>query len=94
LLGEVLDLREHAHEGPCTHGTFSPRPTSPSSILTDPLSPTESEAEASIDGVLSGRSHRRQGSWKRQLASKMRSKKMSTSRELAERHGIKDSALM
>ncbi|KAK4233985.1 ADP-ribosylglycohydrolase-domain-containing protein [Achaetomium macrosporum] len=97
LLGAVLDLREQAHEGPCIHGTFSPRPTSPSSILTDPLSASESEAEASspgIDGILSGRSQRRHGSWKRQLASKMRSKKMSTSRALAERHGIKDSALM
>ncbi|KAK4118324.1 hypothetical protein N657DRAFT_638120 [Parathielavia appendiculata] len=91
----VLDLREHAHEGPCNHGTFSPRPTSPTSSLHDSISPSESEAEASypgIYGVLSGSSRRR--SWKTQWAAKLRSKKMSTSSQLAERHGVKDSLLM
>jgi hypothetical protein len=91
----VLDFREHVHEGPCNHGTFSPRPTSPTSSLHDSISPSESEAEASlpgIDGVLSEASRRR--SWKKRWAAKLRSKKMSTSSALAERHGVKDSVLM
>lgn len=97
LLGAALDFREQAHEGPCNHGTFSPRPTSPtSSIQADSISPSESEAETSlpgIDGVLSEESRRRRN-WKRRWASKMRSKKMSTSSALAEQHGVRDSALM
>lgn len=96
LLGATLDFREEAHEGPCNHGTFSPRPASPSGSLPgDWLSPSESETEASvpgIDGTVSEGSRRR--SWKRRWASKMRSKKMSTSSALAEQHGVKDSALM
>ncbi|KAH6857174.1 sulfate transporter family-domain-containing protein [Chaetomium sp. MPI-CAGE-AT-0009] len=96
LLTGTLDLREEAHEGPCNHGTFSPRPTSPSgSLPADWLSPSESETEApipGIDGVISEGSRRR--SWKKRWASKMRSKKMSTSSALAEQHGVKDSGLM
>ncbi|KAK4151704.1 sulfate transporter family-domain-containing protein [Chaetomidium leptoderma] len=98
LLGATLNLREEAHEGPCDHGTFSPRPTSPTSSLQgDSLSPSESEAETSLpglDGVLSDDSSRRRRSWKRRWAAKMRSKKMSTSSALAEQHGVKDSTLM
>jgi hypothetical protein len=97
LLGAALDFREQAHEGPCNHGTFSPRPTSPtSSIQADSISPSESEAEASlpgIDGVLSEETRRRRN-WKRRWASKMRSKSMNTSNALAEQHGVRDSALM
>lgn len=96
LLGTALDFREQLHDGPCNHGTFSPRPTSPSSIQTDPLSPSESESESvlpGIDGVMAGPS-RKPKNWKKQWAAKMRSKKMSTSSALAERHGVKDSALM
>lgn len=98
LLHTALDFREQVHDGPCNHGTFSPRPGSPgSSIQGDSLSPSESEAESSlpgIDGVLSEGSSRRRRGWKKQWAAKIRSKKMSTSSALAEQHGIKDSALM
>jgi hypothetical protein len=97
LLGAALDFREQAHEGPCNHGTFSPRPTSPTnSIQAGSISPSESEAEASlpgIDGVLSEETRRRRN-WKKRWASKMRSKSMSTSSALAEQHGVRDSALM
>ncbi|KXX79387.1 High affinity sulfate transporter 2 [Madurella mycetomatis] len=96
LLGAALDFREQLHEGPCNHGTFSPRPASPSSFQTDQLSPSESESESvlpGIDGIMAGPSRKRK-SWKKQWAAKMRSKKMSTSSALAERHGVKDSALM
>ncbi|KAK4095923.1 putative sulfate transporter protein [Parathielavia hyrcaniae] len=91
----LLDVREHVHEGPCNHGTFSPRPTSPTNSLHDSVSPSESEAEVSypaIDGVLSVTPRRR--GWKKQWAAKLRSRKMSTSSQLAERHGVKDSLLM
>ncbi len=102
LLGSALLLREEAHDGPCNHGTFSPRPTSPtstSSLLGESLpgSPSESDAESSLPGaggLLSDDTSRRVRSWKRQWAAKMRSKKMSNSSALAERHGVKDSALM
>ncbi|KAK4202307.1 ADP-ribosylglycohydrolase-domain-containing protein [Triangularia verruculosa] len=85
LLGSTLEFRdhEHVHDGPCDHGTFSPRPTSPGSFLArgreggDSAAQSESEAEAPK-------------TW----AARMRSKKMSTSRDLAERHGIRDNALM
>ena len=97
LLGPALLFREEAHEGPCNHGTFSPRPTSPTSSLQgDSRTPSEAEAEASlppIDAALSGDSPARRG-WKRAWAAKMRSKTMSNSSALAERHGVKDSALM
>ncbi len=96
LLGATLDFREHAHEGPCNHGAFSPRPTSPSSsIQGDSVSASESEAEApGIDGAIAAGSSRKRRSWKRRWASKIKSKKMSTSSALAQRHGVKDSALM
>ncbi|KAK3903487.1 sulfate transporter family-domain-containing protein [Staphylotrichum tortipilum] len=99
LLGPALLFREEAHEGPCNHGTFSPRPTSPTSSLQgDSRTPSESEAEASlppIDGALSGDSPvRARRGWRRAWAAKMRSKTMSNSSALAERHGVKDSALM
>ncbi|KAM7211868.1 putative sulfate transporter [Rhypophila decipiens] len=68
LLGKtVIDFREQAHEGPCNHGTFSPRPGSPTGsgagALLDygfPASHTDTESDSgsveppSIDGVLGG----------------------------------------
>ena len=97
-----MDFREQAHEGPCHHGSFSPRPGSPtgSGGVFDSHTDTESEGSVStplIDGVLglaSAETRKKRKSWKRQLTAKMKSKKMSTSSALAERHGIKDSTLM
>jgi hypothetical protein len=99
LLQPVLDLREHAHEGPCNHGTFSPRPASPTSILSGPLddqlSATDSETESQlpiVDGVIrspSGSKH-----WRRRLTSRMKSKKISQANALAERHGVKNTTWM
>jgi hypothetical protein len=93
LLRGALDLREHAHEGPCQHGTFSPRPASVASFGSDRASTTDAESEQGLlDGVLNTISGKK--SWRKRWASKMKSKKMSTSSALAERHGVKDSALM
>lgn len=97
LLDATLDFREQAHEGPCNHGAFSPRPTSPSSSILGGDSPSASESEAEvpgIDGVLAAPSPRKRKSWKRRWASKIKSKKMSTSSALAQQHGVRDSALM
>jgi hypothetical protein len=60
-------------------------------------SPSESDAEGSLHGtggLVSDDASRRLRSWRRQWAARMRSKKMSNSSALAERHGIKDSTLM
>ncbi|KAL2264198.1 hypothetical protein VTK26DRAFT_474 [Humicola hyalothermophila] len=96
LLSPMYD-RERAHEGPCHHGTFSPRPTSSggASILDGSLSPSDSEEiESSVPGVeeaLVGESSRNSRNWKRRWASRIKSKKMRTSSALAQRHGVKDS---
>ncbi|KAK4677632.1 hypothetical protein QC764_300490 [Podospora pseudoanserina] len=107
LLDSALDFKEHehVHDGPCDHGTFSPRPTSPRSFLCgsgsardgDSAAQSESEAEpatggasAPAEGQNNAPRQRRPKTW----AARMRSKKMSTSRDLAERHGIRDNALM
>ncbi|KAK3935273.1 sulfate transporter 4.1 [Diplogelasinospora grovesii] len=88
LLGRVLDFREHAHDGPCNHGTFSPRPASPSGSF-------QIEGGSHADTELDGTSTlSRTKAWKQRWASRMKSKKMSTSSALAERHGVKDTALM
>jgi hypothetical protein len=97
LLGP-LDVGERVHEGPCNHGTFSPRPTSPTNSLFAG-SHTHSDAESDapmpgVDGVLSASSAKRAKSWKKQWALRIKSKKMSTSSALAQQHGFKDSALM
>ncbi|KAK1749766.1 sulfate transporter family-domain-containing protein [Echria macrotheca] len=98
LLGDtLLGMGEQAHEGPCNHGTFSPRPMSPTdSITADSHIHSESESDGlpAIDGTLSADARKKRRDWKKQLASKMKSKKMSTSSILAQRHGISDSALM
>jgi hypothetical protein len=92
----LLGYQEHAHEGPCNHGTFSPRPMSPTDSLIADSHASGSESDGSLpvmDGLLSSEARKKHKSWK-QLASQMRSKKMSTSRVLAKRHGFKDSTLM
>jgi hypothetical protein len=93
----LLGYREHAHDGPCNHGTFSPRPMSPTdSFAADSHVNSGSESDGSlpaVDGVLSSEPRKKRKSWKK-LASQMKSKKMSTSRVLAKRHGFQDSTLM
>ena len=95
LLVGVLD-REHVHEGPCGHGTFSPRPMSPTDdYFSDSHTDTDSEVSMPlIDGVMAAEARKKRKSWKKQLASRMKSKRMASSSVLAERHGVKDSALM
>ncbi|CAK7212120.1 hypothetical protein SCUCBS95973_001334 [Sporothrix curviconia] len=100
LLRTALGDRQFSHSGPCNHGTFSPRPTSPTS--SEDSSDTgvdagdgSSEPMPIIDGLISTiTGSRNSGTWRRSLAKKVRSKKMSTSSILAERHGLTDTGSM
>lgn len=96
LLRGVVDLREHAHDGPCNHGTFSPRPLSPTSDRSYSPSLTDTDSDLGnvpiIDGLMNKISGKK--NWRRRWVHRIKSKKMSTSSALAERHGIKDDALM
>lgn len=96
LLRSVVDLREHVHDGPCNHGTFSPRPLSPTSDRSYTPSITDTDSDIGnvpiIDGLMNKISGKR--NWRRKWVQRIKSKKMSTSSALAERHGIKDDALM
>lgn len=97
LRGGIDDHSHPPHDGPCNHGTFSPRPSSPTSILSSEQSLMTSESSSSrlVDnllGTITGNSG--DPSWRRKLARRIRSKKMHTSQELAREHGIRDSPLM
>ncbi|KAF3024105.1 hypothetical protein E8E14_002787 [Neopestalotiopsis sp. 37M] len=84
---ETTSLLHHdrAHPGPCDHGTFSPRPSSP----------TGSSFKGSDAGSLLGSDASvTKGNWRKTLSSKMKTKTMTNSRSLAERHGFKDSKMM
>ncbi len=99
LLRSVLDARECSHADQCNHGTFSPRPGSPTASLqssdTGQGSGSDSNSSAPlIDGFISSIAGRGHAGWRRKWARKMRSMKMSTSSQLAERHGVEDTTLM
>ena len=93
-------LHEDAHEGPCNHGTFSPRPQSPGQSstrasdadqdsLADRLPVTDIPV---LDSVIARMAP--EVSWRRRWAARMRSKKMSTSSVLAQQAGFKDTTAM
>lgn len=101
LLQDVLSDRHCSHSGSCNHGTFSPRPASPAPSDESSDTGFDSPAESSntsipiIDGLISTiTGSRNSGTWRRSLARKVRSKKMSTSSVLAERHGLTDTGSM
>lgn len=78
-----------------THGTFSPRPTSPtgSARSADMDRPSSSASSIPIlDSVLTtitGDDH-----WRKRFIRKLKSKKMTSSRTLAEQAGFKDTVWM
>jgi hypothetical protein len=101
LLQDVLSDRPCSHAGSCNHGTFSPRPSSPapsdsgSDTGVDSAGDGPSASIPIIDGLISTVTGSRNSStWRRSLARKVRSKKMSTSSILAERHGLTDTGSM
>ena len=99
LLKGLLEERECSHEGQCNHGTFSPRPGSPVASVrsseTDRDSAEDSDAGLPlIDSLITTVTGSKNVSWRRRWARNMRSKKMSRSSQLAERHGVKDTGFM
>ncbi|KAI0416500.1 sulfate transporter family-domain-containing protein [Xylaria grammica] len=80
-------LHERVHDGPCNHGTFSPRAASP------PLRHLHTESErASLlgsDGSATlGEAPPPGGPLKKAFSRLIKNKKMATSSALAERHGV------
>ena len=88
-----------AHGGVCTHGTFSPRPESPTN---EPLIQGSSSDGSTTPGsgtripILDNAISTVVGhdDWKKWLKRRMRTKKMGQSSELAEQAGIRDTPLM
>ncbi|KAH6989176.1 sulfate transporter family-domain-containing protein [Ilyonectria sp. MPI-CAGE-AT-0026] len=89
--------RTSVHPGLCRHGTFSPRPTSPSVTM---RSTDEESSETAGSGthipVLDSAITTIVGhdDWKRWLKKRIRTKKMGHSRMLAEQAGFKDTTSM
>ncbi|KKY36956.1 putative sulfate transporter [Diaporthe ampelina] len=105
LLRDALD-REHAHEGPCSHGTFSPQPSSPTNGFSRSLNASLNGSRAPspgassesslpiLDSVVAYVAAKGAPDWRKRWAKRMRTKTMGRSSELAERHGVKDNAFM
>ncbi|KAI0110664.1 sulfate transporter family-domain-containing protein [Hypoxylon sp. NC0597] len=83
---------ERAHDGPCDHGTFSPRVSSPPpragtlDVEIGSLAGSESSVPSSETQL--------KGNWKKTFSNKVKSKKMTDSSTLAQQHGVKDSWTM
>ncbi|KAI1775837.1 sulfate transporter family-domain-containing protein [Hypoxylon cercidicola] len=79
---------EHVHEGPCDHGTFSPRVSSPPprAANLDSESGSTAGSESSVPA-----SETQLKNWRRVFSSRVKSKKMTDSSNLAHQHGVKDS---
>ena len=99
----LRDWRERPHPGPCSHGTFSPRPGTPSSTIierveSDPGGASHDETESTtssipvLDAVIGGLMGL--PDWKKKLAKRAMSNKMSSSGSLAKEAGVKDSVYM
>ncbi|KAI5856727.1 sulfate transporter family-domain-containing protein [Durotheca rogersii] len=80
---------ERAHDGPCDHGTFSPRVMSPAprGISFD----AESTSMADSDTSLLSSETQAKASWRKTFSKKVRSRKMTESGTIARQHGVKDS---
>ncbi|KAI2641270.1 sulfate transporter 4.1 [Xylaria nigripes] len=92
-IDEATSLLHHerAHDGPCHHGTFSPRAASPS---LPPLRYVDAEPESDslVDSCASlsdGPSLKKP--WTKTIYNRFKSKKMAKSSALAEQHGFEDS---
>jgi hypothetical protein len=93
-MSESTPLIQDAGAGPGTHGTFSPRASSPVNGIFSGSTDDESESQGSggnngIFASLVGGDD-----WKRWLARRMRTTKMGHSSELAEQAGFRDTPFM
>ncbi|KAI1371453.1 sulfate transporter family-domain-containing protein [Hypoxylon crocopeplum] len=80
---------ERVHEGPCGHGTFSPRVSSPPPRAGS--ADVESRSTADSDGSVPSSEMQLKGNWKKTFTNKVKSKKMTDSSTLAQQHGVEDS---
>lgn len=84
------------HPGVCEHGTFSPRPLTPTEGFGYP-GDDDYLAAAGAGGLgdsTVSSSSGEEGGWKKWFTGRIRTKKMGQSRELAQRAGFQDSTLM
>ncbi|KAI0173175.1 sulfate transporter family-domain-containing protein [Hypoxylon sp. FL1284] len=79
---------EHVHEGPCDHGTFSPRASSPPPRGVNPDS--EIGSTTGSDGSVPT-SETQLKNWRKAFSSRVKSKKMTDTSNLAQQHGVQDS---
>lgn len=103
---ESTGLLRDAHEGPWSHGTFSPRAASPSNSFgrsndasqAASLAPSLGDSSESslpiFDSVVAYVSAKGAPDWRKKWAKRMRTKTMGRASELAERHGVEDNAFM
>lgn len=102
IQGQIIEPRGRrpsihpAHDGLCTHGTFSPRASSPTEPFFNQNWDDESTSAA-------GSSHKHSDSdsavpgnedWQRWLKRRIKTRRMGQSRELAEQAGIRDTPMM
>lgn len=80
---------ERIHDGPCDHGTFSPRATSPPPRFGNPDADAGSVDDS--DGSTPSSETLLKRSWKKTFSNRVKSKKMTTSSNLAHQHGVEDS---
>ncbi|KAI6087665.1 sulfate transporter family-domain-containing protein [Hypoxylon rubiginosum] len=79
---------ERVHDGSCDHGTFSPRVSSPPPTTANLDTETGSTAES--EGSVPT-SETQLKNWRKAFSSRVKSKKMTDSSNLAHQHGVKDS---
>ncbi|KAH6689452.1 sulfate transporter 4.1 [Plectosphaerella plurivora] len=86
-------FREHVHDGPCGHGTFSPRPQSPVASFASTDADTASMSENRlVDTVIN--TITRSDNWKKSWSRSVMSRSMNNSDALAEQAGFKANATM
>ncbi|KAI1637899.1 sulfate transporter family-domain-containing protein [Biscogniauxia mediterranea] len=90
---ETTSLLQHerVHDGPCSHGTFSPRASSPPRLARNADSEMGSITDSEGSANSSAGSQPLRPPWRKAFSSRMKSKTMANSSALAERHGFKDS---
>lgn len=93
-INETTSLLHHevAHDGPCDHGTFSPRASSPPPRAG--IFDTETGSTADSDGSVPSSETQLKGNWRKTFSSRVKSKKMTDSSTLAQQHGVTDSWAM
>ncbi|KAI1103868.1 sulfate transporter family-domain-containing protein [Jackrogersella minutella] len=82
---------ERVHDGPCDHGTFSPRVSSPPPRSGHHDAEIGSVADSDGSGSVPSSETQLKGNWRKTFSNRVKSKKMTDSGTLAEQHGVKDS---